>query len=97
MRNIRWNRLAILDYNNNIDYLLEKWSVCEAQNFIDDVDEIVHILMLGKVEYQSTNYTGVKRCVLRKQITLFYKIIDKNTIELLRFWNTYQDDKKLKL
>jgi len=97
VRNIRWNRLAIIDYNNNIDYLLDKWSVSEAQAFIDEVDEIIHVLKLGKVEYQSTNYAGVKRCVLRKQITLFYKNIDKDTIELLRFWNTYQDNKKLKL
>ncbi len=97
MRSIHWNRLAILDYNNNIDYLLENWSVSEAQVFIDEVDEIIDVLRLGKVEHQSTNYTGVKRCVLRKQITLFYKIADKNTIELLRFWNNYQDEKKFKL
>lgn len=97
MRNIKWNRLAVLDYDNNIDYLLGKWSVSEAQVFIDEVNEIIHLLKLGKVEYQSTNYTGVKRCVPRKQITLFYKIIDDNTIELLRFWNTYQDVKKLNL
>jgi hypothetical protein len=97
VRNIQWNKLAVLDYNNNIDYLLKEWSVTEAQVFIDEVDEIIHVLKLGKVEYQSTNYIGIKRCVLRKQITLFYKVVDKNTIELLRFWNNYQDDKKLKL
>lgn len=97
MRSIRWNKLAVLDYNNNIDYLLKKWSAADAQVFIDEVDEVIDVLKLGKVEYQSTNYSGIKRCVLRKQITLFYKVVDKNTIELLRFWNTYQDDKKLKL
>jgi hypothetical protein len=29
--------------------------------------------------------------VITKQITLFYRIIDMNHVELLRFWNNYQD------
>ncbi len=97
MRNIKWNKLAVLDYNSNIDYLLKKWTVVEAQAFIDEVDEIIFVLEQGKVEHQNTDCIGVKRCVLCKQITLFYKVDNKNNVELLRFWNNYQDDKKLKL
>jgi plasmid stabilization system protein ParE len=40
MRQIRWNRLASQDYYDNIDYLLKNWTEKEAQNFIDEVDEI---------------------------------------------------------
>ncbi len=29
------------------------------------------------------------------QITLYYKIIDKENINLLRFWNNYKDTSKL--
>lgn len=97
MRKIRWNYLAKEDFYNTIDFLLENWSEKEAQDFIDEVYEIIYILQKGNVDFQQTDISGVKRCVLRKQITLFYKIIDKNTIELLRFWNTYQDDQNLKL
>jgi len=31
MRTIRWNKIARLDYYDNIDYLLRKWSEKEAQ------------------------------------------------------------------
>lgn len=89
--------MAVLDYNNNIDYLLNKWTIAEAQDFVDEVDGIIFVLKQGKVEHQNTDYTDVKRCVMRKQITLFYKVVNKNNVELLRFWNNYQDDKKLKL
>ncbi len=95
MRQIKWNKLARDDYFDNIDFLLKNWSEIEAQNFIDEVDEVIFILRKGKVDYQETDYLNIRRCVIRKQITLFYKIIDTEHVELLRFWNNYQDDKKL--
>jgi len=95
MRQVIWNRLAKEDYYDNIDYLLKEWSEKEAQHFIDLVDEIIFILGQGKVDFQETNYLNIRRCVIREQITLFYKIIDSQHIELLRFWNNYQDKKKL--
>lgn len=95
MRQVKWNRLASEDYYENIDYLLKKWTEREAQDFIDEVDKIIFILSQGKIEYQETDYPNIRRCVIREQITLFYKIIDKGHVELLRFWNNYQDNKKL--
>lgn len=97
MRKVLWNSWARKDYYDNIDYLIKEWTEVEAQNFIDQVDEIIFILEQGKVNFQNTNYTNVKRCVLRKQITLFYKVIDRNNIELLRFWNNNKDKKSLNL
>ena len=95
MRKIVWNNKARLDFYENIDYLLENWSEKEAQNFIDEVIQVEYILSQGNVDFQETDFIGVKRLVLRKQITLFYKIVNEHQIEFLRFWNNYKDDKKL--
>jgi hypothetical protein len=97
MRKVHWNKLARSDYYQNIDYLLREWSEKDAQEFIDEVDEIEFILKAGKVDFQDTNKRDVKRYVICKQISLFYKVIDKYNIELLRFWNNYQDTERLKL
>ena len=91
MRTVRWNKHARLDYFKNIDFLLQNWSEKEAQNFIDTVFRIEFILANGQVEFQSTNRPDSRRCVITEQITLFYRIIDMNHVELLRFWNNYQD------
>ena len=37
MRTVQWNKLAVRDYYDNIDYLLREWSEKEAQEFIDEV------------------------------------------------------------
>lgn len=95
MRTVHWNKIAKLDYYNNIDYLLRDWSEKEAQEFIDAVDETEFILIQGNIEFHNTDMPEIKRCVICKQITLFYRIIDKQNIELLRFWNNYQHTNKL--
>ena len=97
MREVHWNTLARLDYYQNIEFLLAKFSEKEAQEFIDEVDDIEYILKQGNVEFRATDVEGVRRCVVCKQISLFYKVIDKRNVELLRFWNNYQDPESLGL
>ncbi len=95
MRKISWNLLAKLDYFENIDFLLENWSEKEAQQFINEVNHIEFILKQGNVDFQQTDFEVVKRVVIRKQITLFYRTIDNNHIEFLRFWNNNKNIDKL--
>ena len=97
MREVHWNKLARSDYFQNIDYLLREWSEKDAQEFIDEVDDIEFILKQGKVDFQDTNKRKIKRCIICKQISLFYRVIDEYHIEILRFWNNYQDNKRLQL
>lgn len=94
MRTVHWNPLARIDYYENIDYLLREWSEKEAQKFIDAVHETEFILKQGIVDFQSTDIPYVRRCVICKQISLFYRIIDNKNIEFLRFWNNYQQNRK---
>lgn len=95
MRTVRWNKLARRDYFENIDYLLQNWSVKEAQKFIDEVFEIESIMANGNIEFQNTDRVGIKRCVINRQISLFYRVIGNKDIEFLRFWNNSQSLKNL--
>jgi len=95
MREIVWNNKARLDFYENIDYLLENWSEKAAQQFIDEVSHIEFILRQGNVDFQNTDIEGVNRFVFRKQITLFYRISDKNQVEFLRFWNNNKNIRNL--
>lgn len=95
MKHVIWNDLALLDYHNNIDYLLKEWTDKEAIKFIDEVESLIFKLKQGNIEFKESGYQNIKECVVLKQITLYYQHISKNKIELLRFWNTSQDNKRL--
>lgn len=93
---IIWSPKAKSDYWQNIDYLEAEWTFLDVVNFIEKVDYTVSILNNNNVFFTATNYKNVNKVVITKQITLYYKI-NSNSIELLRFWNTYQNLQNFKL
>lgn len=78
MKTIIWNDLAIRDYHENIDYLLNSWSEKEAIAFINDVESVIYNLKQGHVEFKESGYLDVKQCVVCKQVTLYYKPIESH-------------------
>jgi plasmid stabilization system protein ParE len=93
---IAWSGEARFDYQQNIDYLLREWTEQVASDFIEDVETVIGLIKIYPEMYPLTDFLGARKAVVNKQITLFYRI-KGDTIYLLRFWNNYQDPKKLKL
>jgi plasmid stabilization system protein ParE len=90
-----WTEQALADYHENIDYLLRDWTEKEALNFIKDVENLLFSLKNGRIEFKESNYHNIRECIVCKQITLFYRHINNNEIELLRFWNNGKDKTRL--
>ncbi|QSB27223.1 type II toxin-antitoxin system RelE/ParE family toxin [Flavobacterium sp. CLA17] len=80
MVKIIWTDIAKIDYWKNIEYLESDWTLQDVYNFIEKTDHLIELLT-----YQVS---------VTKQITLYYKVSEDSKIELLRFWNTYQNPKK---
>jgi plasmid stabilization system protein ParE len=93
---IVWSDDALIDYHQNIDYLLKEWSVQVALEFVEDVETTIKLITDFPELFPLTDYFGVRKALVRKQITLFYRIKDEK-IYLIRFWNNYQNPEKLKL
>jgi plasmid stabilization system protein ParE len=96
MHNIHWSPLAKEDYWANIDYLLDEWTVKDATNFIAKVDEYLSIISKNPKTFSATKYRNTHVVPIVPQITLFYRINNKN-IELLRFWNNLKNPSNLQL
>lgn len=97
MVQIIWTKIAKNDYWRNIEYLESEWTLQDVYNFMDKTDNLLELLMKQNLIFKSSNYKDVFQVPITKHITLFYKVTDNNNLELLRFWNTYQNPKKLKL
>lgn len=91
-----WSDEAVEDYHQNIDYLLENWSVKVALEFTEDVEAIIQLIKARPELYPLSDYKEIRRAVVRRQITLFFKVKDE-TISLIRFWNNHRDIEKLEL
>lgn len=93
---IIWSPQAKKDYWQNIDYLKAEWTFQDVVNFIDKIEKTFDLLTKNNIEFISTNYKKVNKVVITKHTTLYYRL-NSNTVELLRFWNTYQDLENFKL
>src|SRR6056297_549132 len=94
-REIIWSPLAEQDLGNILEYLAEKWNQKVIIRFLHKID--ITINQIAKVPNQYPiikRKLQVRKCVVTKQNTLFYREIEKR-IEILRLFDTRQDPEKL--
>jgi len=93
---IIWSDTAKQDYWQNIDYILREWDEQVAIDFLEAVDNTTRLIADTPKIGVKTDYKGIRKIFVTKQISLFYRG-NKKTIELIRFWNNYRNPESLKL
>ncbi len=93
---ILWSKKAEEDFESNIIYLLENWSTEVVQEFTSETEKVLNILAINPKAFQQNIVIKCHVVPITKQITLFYEV-KKNQVILLRFWNNYQNPRKLKV
>jgi len=96
--NIIWLEEAELTVAKSIDYIVQKWGNEVLHEFLCDVEVALQKIKQNPFSYPLHKSTSnVRKYKINKRIILYYKIIGETTIELLTFWNTYQNPENLKL
>jgi len=93
---VTWSPTARLTYYQILEYLLENWTLNELEAFIDRTEEVLNHICINPTLYPYSRDGDAHKCVVVKQISLFYRV-KINTIELLVFWDNRQDPAKLRL
>ena len=96
---INWTKKAWQTYESNIKYLENDWTEKEIKTFVRLVDQKLLNLSNQPLIGNSRNkrYPNIRFTLVHKRVALIYKHKPlKNEIDLLVFWNTYQNPKKLK-
>jgi len=96
LREIIWSPLADKDLDDILEYLAEEWNQEVIIRFLNKIDLVTDQIAKVPNQYPIINRKlQVRKCVVTKQNTLFYRDIEKK-IEILRLYDTRQDPKKLK-
>lgn len=93
---VNWSPTARLTYYQILEYLDEKWTMKELEAFINRTEEAINHICDNPLLYPYSKESDTHKCVLVKQVSLFYRI-ETETIELLVFWDNRQDPAKLLL
>src|ERR1700761_610213 len=94
---INWTSRAWETYENNINYLQQEWTTKEINSFVFSTDKILDNLsrhpQIGNP--RNKKYPNIRYTSVHKRILLIYKYKPlKKEIDLLTFWNTYQNPRK---
>ena len=78
------------------NYLIEKWSIKVKNEFIEKLDYSIELIR-NKPELFPESKEGkkIRKCVVTKQTTLFYRFTSKQ-INVVTIFDTRQSPKKLK-
>lgn len=95
-----WTLKALESYVANMKYLERAWTEKEVKNFAALVEKKIKMLS-GQPEIGSSRnkrQPHIRQTVVHKRVLLIYRVKPKKKeIELLLFWNTYQNPSKLKV
>jgi len=76
-------------------FLLEKWSLKVKSEFIKKLDKNINIIKNSPESFpESENKSGLHKCVITKQTTLYYRY-DDNKIIIVTLFDTRQNPNKL--
>jgi plasmid stabilization system protein ParE len=94
---IRWSSFAENDFALILEYLNSKWNKTVCNNFIEIVDTNLLLIQKNPKLFPFLNKElNIRKCVITKHSTLFYR--DKeNKIEILRLYDNRQNPNTLKL
>lgn len=95
MRRIIWSPRAQKDYARIIDYLLMHWTLKEIQKFVDQVEVVISILRKGNVEFRKTRYAKLHVAVISEHISVYYRVLPKAKVEIVRIWDNRQNPSML--
>lgn len=93
---IEWSPRSKKDYLKLLEYLQEEWGEKVVKKFNGRLQTVLKTIASKPQLYPaSSRMKDVRRCVVSKQTSLYYRV-KKNKIELITLFDTRQDPKKLK-
>jgi plasmid stabilization system protein ParE len=94
---IEWTAEAQNRLNAVFDYLESYWTPREVKKFAQRLDEALSLIIKFPFIYPASRQNSmVRRCVLTKQTSLYYKI-DAEKILVITLFDNRQNPKKLKV
>lgn len=90
-KQIIWSPLAESDLSNILDYLDKNRERKVAVNFLNLTDNFINQISLNPKQFPFIHKRkGIRKCVITKHNTLFYRD-RRNKVEVLRIYDTRQN------
>lgn len=91
---IRWSRFALQDLEQIEDYIGNRFTYKEYQNFINILNHKLGLIIDKKVIFQKLEkFPDYNKLLIAEQTTLIYGL-ESEHLKILRLYNNYHDEDK---
>jgi plasmid stabilization system protein ParE len=91
-----WSQLSVNDFSIILQYLQENWDDQIVSRFIDITEALISQISNNPKQFPLINRRQkIRKCVITKHITLYYRE-RRDLIDILRIYDNRQDPKKLR-
>lgn len=91
---IRWSKFALQDLEQIEDYIGNRFTYKEYQNFIHILNRRISLILDRKVVFQKLEkFPDYNKILITEQTTLIYRL-ETNYLKILRLYNNFQDEDK---
>ena len=92
---VEWAPLAQAGYTEILEYLKSNWPINVLASFVERTEVVIDFIGKNPLQYQHFEERNIHRCVVVKQISLFYRI-KGDKIEILAFWDNRRKPAKIR-
>lgn len=94
-RKVVISKTAERKLNKLFEYLIKKWSVKVKKDFVEKLDASIEIIKnQPEIFPESKKGKGIRKCVITKQTTLYYRY-NSERINIVTVFDTRQNPNKL--
>ena len=90
--NVIWSPIAEVEYLSILKYIIENWSVNDADNFNDKTNSLIEKITTNHKLCPKSNLSNFRKCVVTSQTSMIYRI-NSNSIEIISFISNYSKHK----
>ena len=90
--NIIWAPIAEVEYLNILKYIIENWSLNDANNFDTKTNSLIEKISTNHRLCPKSEITNFRKCVITSQTSVIYRI-NTNSIEIISFISNYSKHK----
>ena len=94
---ILWTDHALFELESTLQYIESNFSKKELRNISKQIDSIIYLISINPYLFQeSENKKGVRKAVILKYNSMYYRVMN-DTIEILSFFSNRQNPDKVEL
>ena len=90
-----WSERADEELGNNLEYVEKNWGINSAAKFLEEVYQKIKKIKANPGQFEIHDSTrNIRKCHVRKQITIYYQF-EGELINLLSVFNNAQSPQRL--